>query len=168
MNVAGAVYVVLGFAVWYALIGRMGPVDAVFGGLVVGSSWLLYRRVSELPNHVPVGRVRVWLVGLVRYLVVYVGLDMIRSTARVFTKVLQPPDKLAPAIVAVHLPEASRAGLIVLAYGIALTPGEMIVDIDEERRMVYVHSIDAPDPEALRARILGQYERYIKEATEWS
>jgi multisubunit Na+/H+ antiporter MnhE subunit len=34
--------------------------------------------------------------------------------------------------------------------------------------MVYVHSIDAPDPEALRARILGQYERYIKEATEWS
>jgi multicomponent Na+:H+ antiporter subunit E len=168
MNVAAVAYVVVGFVVWFALVGRLGPVDAVFGALVVGTSWLLYQRVSELPNHIPVGRLRVWLFGLVRYLVIYVGLDMVRSTARVFTKVLQPPGHLAPAIVEVHLPDATRAGLIVLAYGIALTPGEMIVDIDEERRMVYVHSIDAPDPEALRARILGQYERYIKEATEWS
>ncbi|MOA63001.1 Na(+)/H(+) antiporter subunit E [compost metagenome] len=66
-----------------------------------------------------------------------------------------------------HIPEATRAGLILLAYGISLTPGEQIIDVDDERRILYVHSLDAPDPEAMRARILNQYDRYIKEATEW-
>lgn len=167
MNYAYLVFLALGLIGWYALIGRLGPVDLAFGLAVVTSSWLLYQRLSELPNRIPPGKFRVWLVGVVRYLVIYVGWDMVRSAARVFAKVLQPRIEVSPAIIAVHIPEASRAGLILLAYGISLTPGEQIIDVDDERRILYVHSLDAPDPEAMRARILSQYDRYIKEATEW-
>ncbi|MNY73739.1 putative monovalent cation/H+ antiporter subunit E [compost metagenome] len=62
-----------------------------------------------------------------------------------------------------RLPEASRAALILLAYGISLTPGQLIVDIDSEAHVLYVHLLDAADPEEARQEILALYARYLKE-----
>ena len=40
------------------------------------------------------------------------------------------------------------------------------VDVSEDRKFIYVHAIDVPDPEALKRDIAEGFERKIKEAFE--
>lgn len=167
MNLAAVLFFGLGLGVWFGLVGQAAPTDVALGALVVASAWGLLQRASAPRLVIGPRRWRAWVFGVGRYLFGHVSLEVVRSTLRVFGKVVRPTLHLSPAIVAVEVPGVTRAGLILLAYGIALTPGELIVDVDEDRGVLYVHAIDAPDPDALRARILGVYERYIKEATQW-
>ena len=158
-------FALLGTGVWFGLIGRAGPVDAVFGIVVVGTAWLLLGRLVEFPLTPRNGRALPWLRGTGGYLFGHVSREMIRSTIRVFAKVFSPTMKLRPAIVAVQLPGDASAALILLAYGISLTPGQQIVDIDERRNILYVHAMDVADPDDVKREILALYHRYIEEVT---
>jgi multisubunit Na+/H+ antiporter MnhE subunit len=160
-------FLLLGGGVWFALVGAPDPQKAVYGALVVASAWGILVRLSERRLSLPPHRALPWLLGVTRYLLGYVSMDMIRSTLRVFRKVLTPKLSISPAILAVPVPEASPAALMLLAYGIALTPGQQIVAIDETHHVLYVHFLDAPDPEAAKEALRALYDRYLKEATSW-
>jgi multicomponent Na+:H+ antiporter subunit E len=167
MNMGLVLFGLLGAGVWFALVGRITWTDSLYGALVVFSSWGLLTRLSELKLNLPLHKTLVWLRGVGGYLLGYVSVDMVRSTFRVFLKVLSPHLSISPAILAVPVPGAPRAALILLAYGIALTPGQQIVAIDEANSTLYVHFLDAPDPEAAREAVQDLYCRYLKEATQW-
>jgi multisubunit Na+/H+ antiporter MnhE subunit len=167
VNVAFLVFVAVAGGIWFSLIGRAGPPEWVFGAGVVLSAWWLFDRLSEFGNHVPASQGRHFIRGVGGYLLLYLVPDIMRSTFRVFREVLRPRIDVSPAIVAVSLPEATPAALLLLAYGTSLTPGQLVVAIDEERRILYVHALDVPDAEALRQNIIALYHRYIKEGTQW-
>lgn len=167
MNTGFIVFVVLGAGIWFALVGQIGPSEILYGALVVLSAWGVLTRLSELRLYVPAHHALPWLKGVGGYLFGYVSMDMVRSTFRVFLKVLSPRIEIAPAILAVPVPGAPRSALILLGYGIALTPGQQIVAIDEANSTLYVHFLDAPDPEAAREALQDLYCRYLKEATQW-
>lgn len=149
-------------AVWFGMVGRATVPDIGWGVLVIASGWLVLRRLSDLPLSLPPGQSGAWLWSFAVYLFGYVAQESVRSTFRVFAKVLEPELHLRPAILAVPVPCATRAGLILLAYGISLTPGQQLVDLDEEARVLYVHFLDAPDLEEARASILDVYHRYLE------
>jgi multicomponent Na+:H+ antiporter subunit E len=65
-----------------------------------------------------------------------------------------------PGIVAVPIGDKTPAGLAAWAVVTGLPPGSFFVDVDEERRVVLIHTIDASDPEAFRRRQEELYERY--------
>lgn len=163
MNVALLLFWAIGFVVWVSLVGHLTAADAVLGVLVVGSAWAVYQRFSDFtqPLSARAAGPRAWRI--TRYFVAYVAPEVLASTLRVFSKVLAPRLRLRPAITAVAVPGCTRTSIILLAYGVSLTPGQQIVAIDEERRVLYIHTIDAPDSEAVRARILGVYRRYLEE-----
>lgn len=167
LNVAFLVFVAVAAGIWFALIGRAGPTEWVFGSAVILSAWWLFDRLSEFGNHVPASQGRHFARGVGGYLLGHLVVDMVRSTFRVFREVLRPRIDISPAIVAVTLPEATPAALMLLAYGTSLTPGQLVVAIDEERRILYVHALDVPDPAVLRQEITDLYHRYIKEGTQW-
>jgi len=167
MNVGMVIFLVLGAGIWFALIGHVGLKESLYGAVVIFSAWGLLTRLSEFRLYVPPNRAWPWLKGVGGYLFGYVSLDMVRSTFRVFLKVLSPKLEIAPAILAVPVPGAPRSALILLAYGIALTPGQQIVAIDEANSTLYVHFLDAPDPQAAREAVQDLYCRYLKEATQW-
>jgi multicomponent Na+:H+ antiporter subunit E len=153
--------------VWFALVGRIDGLTAALGVPVVGSAWLLFARLMGPLPAVSPGRLGRMGFGIARYLFGHVLPDIVRSTARVVQEVLRPHLAIRPAIVAVPLPEATPLGLIVLAYGISLTPGQQIVALDEAAGVLYVHGIDVPDPAAMRTEIQGLFQRYLAEATRW-
>ncbi|MNK73909.1 Na(+)/H(+) antiporter subunit E [compost metagenome] len=167
MNTGFWLFAVLGAGVWFALVGQVGVRECIYGAIVVLSAWGILTRLSELELVLPPHHALSWLKGVGGYLLGYVSMDMVRSTFRVFRKVLSPRIEIAPAILAVPVPDAPRAALILLAYGIALTPGQQIVAIDEANSTLYVHFLDAPDPEAAREAVQDLYCRYLKEATQW-
>lgn len=167
MNMAFVIFVLLGAGVWFALLGQIDLTGGIYGAFVVLSAWGLLTRLSEFTLDLPPHRFLPWLKGVGGYLFGYVSQDMVRSTFRVFLKVLSPRIVIAPAILAVPVPGAPRSALMLLAYGIALTPGQQIVAIDEANSTLYVHFLDAPDPEAAREAVQDLYCRYLKEATLW-
>lgn len=65
-----------------------------------------------------------------------------------------------PGIVAVPIGNKTPAGLAAWAVVTGLPPGSFFVDVDEERGVVLIHTIDASDPEEFRRRQEELYERY--------
>lgn len=163
MNLAFLLFSGAALLVWFALVGRAGVTEWCLGVPVVLSAWGILQRLVDAPLRIGPARAVPWLRGVLGYLVGFVAPEIPRATFRVFAKVVRPRQDVKSAIIAVRLPEASRSALILLAYGISLTPGQLIVDIDSAAHVLYVHLLDAADPEEARQEILALYERYLKE-----
>lgn len=66
-----------------------------------------------------------------------------------------------PGLVEIPLgEERSDAGLAFAAVATTLAPGDVALNVDTERRVMLLHTIDASDPEAVRARFAHQRARY--------
>lgn len=68
------------------------------------------------------------------------SLDMAR-------RVLSPTIPMAPGIVAIPLRFEGPLDALFLQNHVTLTPGAMVVEYDEDRGILYLHTIDARDPE---------------------
>lgn len=65
-----------------------------------------------------------------------------------------------PGIVAVPIGDRTPAGIAVSALATTLTPGTLLVDVDWERGVMLIHTIDASDPEKVRREHQEFYRRY--------
>jgi multicomponent Na+:H+ antiporter subunit E len=79
------------------------------------------------------------------------------SVALIMLGVRSPRD---PRIVEIPIGDRSRVGVAVTALTGTLSPGEVLVDVDEPRGVMLVHVIDGADPEAVIAHHRRFYERY--------
>ncbi|MFN3718836.1 MAG: Na+/H+ antiporter subunit E [Rhizobium rhizophilum] len=94
--------------------------------------------------------------------VVFVG-ELIRSSVAVARQVLGDSSKLEPAIIAVPLNLRSKAGVTALANCVSLTPGTTSLHVSEDLATLYVHVLDAPQPEAVVQSIKTTFETRLKE-----
>ena len=90
--------------------------------------------------------------------------ELILSEVRVAVLVLSPKMDLKPGIFAYPLKVDRDFEITLLANLITLTPGTLSVDVSDDRRTLYVHAIDASDPEQARRDIAEGFERKIMEA----
>lgn len=129
------------FIVYLALTGNAEPANLAVGVLVaVGIS--LLRPKMNLPL-ITLKRLPQFLWAGIRYLVVVVW-DVVRggiSTARI---VLDPSLPLNPGIIAIPSGTRSELGTALSAHSITLSPGEMVVAIDDEGIM-YTHCLNVDD-----------------------
>ena len=79
---------------------------------------------------------------------------------------LHPGREPRPAWVRVPYTLTDARGIALLGAIITNTPGTVSSVVDENRREILVHALDAPDPEAIVAEILERYERPLKEIFE--
>lgn len=89
--------------------------------------------------------------------------ELMRSATRVARLVLSPKMAIAPGVVAVPVSLQRDAEITLLANLITLTPGTLTVDVSEDRRALYVHALEADDPEAVKRDIRSGFERAIRE-----
>ncbi|KZD09010.1 Na+/H+ antiporter subunit E [Oceanibaculum pacificum] len=78
--------------------------------------------------------------------------------------VLGATHKLSPAILAVPLDLRSDAAITLFANMVTLTPGTTSLEVSEDKRTLYVHCLDAPDPEAAIRGMKSSLERAVMEA----
>ena len=91
--------------------------------------------------------------------------ELVLSACRVAKIVLTPDlSHLHPGIFAYPLTVDRDFEITLLANIITLTPGTLSVDVSQDRRVLYVHALDVPDPQAVIAEIHEGYERKILEA----
>ena len=170
MRLTGARLVLLLWlaAVWVALWGSVTPAN-VLGGLAVALVLLAVPTRAAAPQ--PAGtRGRVRPLGLLRVAVVVAG-ELVRASLQVVVLVLRPRSQLRQAVVAVPVTGASDALLTLVANAISLTPGTLTLEVDRERRVLYVHVLqvgDGPDAVDRVRRDIAVLEGYAVRALSGS
>nr|WP_304363819.1 Na+/H+ antiporter subunit E [Jiella sp. LLJ827] len=143
--------------VWTVVTGSFTLVNLVFGFLLGAASLHLTRAQIGTVGYVERG-------GRVVSLLILFLIELVKSAWRVAVLVLSPRMQLTPGIFAYPLKVDRDFEITLLANLITLTPGTLSVDVSEDRSTLYVHAIDASDPEEARADIANGFERKILEA----
>ncbi len=86
--------------------------------------------------------------------------ETIAGAWRVLLAVLGVRPPREPGLVAVPLGGRTPEGIAVSAFLAAFSPGTLLVSVDEAERIMWIHAIDAADPEAVRRERQEFYERY--------
>lgn len=93
--------------------------------------------------------------------------DIVVANLTVARQILGPADRIKPGFIVFPLETNHENVITILASLIALTPGTVVVDLSEDRRILYIHALDVPDEEALIAEIKEKYEYPLKEIFQW-
>jgi multisubunit Na+/H+ antiporter MnhE subunit len=87
--------------------------------------------------------------------------DLAVASAAVARIVLAPRPGNRPAIVPVPVDARTDWGVALFAYLVSATPGSTCLHVADDRRTLFVHFLDAPDPAARAADMKALYERLI-------
>lgn len=147
--------------VWILLWGTFS-VGNIVGGLVVA---LVITLLLPLPR-VPVeGKVRP--LALLR-LILYVAAKLVVSSYQVAWLAIKPGPPPATAVLRAHL--AIKSDLVLsLAVGVlTLIPGSVVLEIDQKRRLIYLHVLDVGSEKAVESfyRQVKTVERLMVAAFE--
>lgn len=88
--------------------------------------------------------------------------DIIQGTWTVALYSLGVKKLRAPGIVAVPIGERTSVGVAVSSLATTLSPGTFLVEVNHERGVMLIHSIEAEDPDAVRDSLEHMYQRYQK------
>lgn len=125
------------FLVWVLLWDGLSA-EIVIGGVVVSVGALL---VFRLPTVAGGGH---FALGPFLYLMVYLAWDLLVSTSRVVWAAVRPGRPQRNAVVEVPLLHArSDAMLALIVNAIGVTPGSLVVEVDLDRRLLYLHQLVA-------------------------
>lgn len=97
------------------------------------------------------------------WLLVFFFWELVLSSFRVAADVLQPSPRVQPGIVGVPLDASTDAEITLLTCLVTLTPGTLGLDVSEDRKTLYVHSMWVDDPEEVRREIKSGFERLVLE-----
>jgi multicomponent Na+:H+ antiporter subunit E len=144
--------------VWLLLWGDFSWGN-LLGGLVVGTAVLLF---FPLPPVTFDGRLRPG--PLLVLAVTFVG-ELISASVHVAAVAVRPGCRPRGAIIAVPLRVRTDLNLALTAEVVSLVPGTLILEVDRDQGVLYVHVLDVRRPEDLtrsRDRILAVERRIVR------
>ena len=143
---------------WALAIGRV-TVGTLVTGFLVGLFTLFISRRAVGSD--------AYLSKIVRTtrLVVYFVRDLVVSNLKLAYDILTPTHHARPAILAIPLDVKTDGEITLLANMITLTPGTLSLEISEDRRTLYIHSMYTDDVEKVRRSIKEGVEKRILEVT---
>ena len=104
--------------------------------------------------------------GLLAYMLLVLW-DVIVANFQVARIILLMPDqKIRSAWITVPLDLTSPEAISLLAGTITMTPGTLTADFSADGRALLIHSLHAPDPDAIRSEIKSRYETRLKRIFE--
>ncbi len=91
--------------------------------------------------------------------------ELIIANFRVAYEVVTPSFQMQPGVVGIPLDIKTDAEITMLANLITLTPGTLSLDVSEDRRILYIHTmyIEQGDVEAFKRDIKENFEKRVME-----
>jgi multicomponent Na+:H+ antiporter subunit E len=147
--------------VWVLLWGRATPAN-IIGGFAVA---LVVTLLLPLPA-VPVEG-KVHPLSLLK-LIFVVAYQLVLSSAQVAWLAIKPGPPPLTAVLRAQLSIKSDLVLALASNILTIIPGSMVLEIDQERRLIYVHVIDVGNDKALARfyKQVAQIERLLIAAFE--
>ncbi|MEV4542580.1 Na+/H+ antiporter subunit E [Micromonospora echinaurantiaca] len=144
--------------IWILLWGDFS-VGNLLGGLLVGGAVLVF---FPLPPVTFGGRLRPG--ALLVFAVRFAG-ELVRASLHVAWIAVRPGFRPRGAIIAVRLRVRTDLNLALTAEVISLVPGTLIIEVDRDSAILYVHVFDVRGPQDLtgsRDRILAVEQRLVR------
>lgn len=130
------------FASWVALWG-----DPAAGTVVAGA--VVATAVVALVGGARTRRGRLRPLAALRF-TAHVAWNLVKATFLVAWEVVTPRNRIVEGIIAVSLPDPTPVVLLAVTNAIGLTPGTVVVDLDEDPCVLYVHVLHLIDIDAVR------------------
>lgn len=145
--------------VWTAVLGSF-TFTTFMVGLVIGFAVIAVLSVALDNDHYVKTVIRSFTI------TVFFLKELFLSSIRVAFDILKPSFKMKSGIVAIPLDVKTDFEITFLANMISLTPGTLSLDVSEDKKTLYIHSmyIDK-DADALRKEIKDKMERKVLELT---
>ncbi len=145
-------------ALLWASLQSFTPVDLI-GGFLLGyfiifvtRQWLgegAYRYIRRVPV-------------FVRFFLYYC-VEVISSTLQVTRLIFRDEHELKPGIIGIPLTAETDLEVVLFHTLLVIIPGTMGVALSEDRKTLYIHVIDVPDPDGMREYIKSGLERHLLE-----
>ena len=143
----------------YALaLASFAPLDLVTG-VVLSAGCLAAVRGLRGHDNTP-GAQLARRVAFFPVLLAAVAGEVVRGTWSLSLIVLGVRPLPCPGLVEVPMESRSETGMAAAAILTTLAPGDVVVDVDLEREIMLIHTVDASDPDAVRERLRLLRERY--------
>lgn len=139
---------------WLFITGDFSPNGLIIGMLLGYLVLLFTQRLVGEPSY----GVHVWHAIELMIFFVY---EMLLANFRVALDVLRQPQHMKPGIIAVPLDAKSDVEILLLTTLVALTPGTMNLAVSHSRDVLFVHALDAENPQELRRQIKDGFERRV-------
>lgn len=123
---------------YLAITGNLQISNIVLGVLVATIATLL---LKPQPDSIDLHRLPSAAWALLRYIFI-LAVDVVRSGINVARIVLDPALPIQPGIIAIPSGCNSELSVALSAHAITITPGEMVIGIDEQG-VLYTHCLDA-------------------------
>lgn len=141
---------------WCAVSGSFSAINFVFG-FFIGAVML-----SLVYEDLQLARTKVRFFRLLALAWLFL-VELIKSGIRVAIIVTRRDMDLKPGMIAYPLADLRDFEITILANLITLTPGTLSVDVSRDRKWLYVHCVDVPDPQAVIDDIKTGFEKKILE-----
>lgn len=147
---------VLLFLTWFGLVNQVKIGSAVMALILATAIPLL--TVQWWPNRPRIGAP----VALARYILLVLW-DILVANVQVAKIILfMPNDQIQSRWIAVPIELTSPEAITLLAGTITMTPGTLTADMSADGTVLLIHSLHAPDPDAIRDDIKARYEARLK------
>ncbi len=129
-------------------------------GLALATVLLTLHRHVLLPRHLqPVGRT-LRAVAMFPLFAFMAMREIVMGSITVAAFVLGLRQLEHPGIVAVPIGARTPTGVGMSAMILTMSPGSFLVDVDWDERVMYIHVMDASDPDMVRDDLQTFYNRY--------
>ncbi|MFC7526514.1 Na+/H+ antiporter subunit E [Parapedobacter sp. GCM10030251] len=142
--------------IWVALTGVLYYTNFLFG-FAIGFflMWLMNRNESDHRYFTRVPKI----IGFFLYFLY----EMIKANLQVAYDMVTPKFFMKPGIVKYPMNAKSDVEINLLSTVISLTPGTLILDVSEDRKVLYIHVMYLKDKEQFIQQIKDGFERRLLE-----
>lgn len=144
--------------VWVALTGELTYGNFIFG-LILGF-YILWLKDRNLHSSKRTYFTRVpKTLGFIFSFII----ESIRSNLQVAYDVITPKYNAQPGIVAYKMKAETNFEITMLANAIALTPGTLVIDVDERNKIIYIHVMYLRNKERFIYKLENELEKKLLE-----
>lgn len=143
---------------WAMLSNDLSLLNLSFGFALSYAILFLTTGILGKPKYFLKSRIAATFLALFLY-------ELVTSALRVAHDILTPRHRMHPGVVAVPLDARTDFEITFLANVISLTPGTLSLDVADDRKILYIHSmyIDNQDVESFRRSIKENLEARVLE-----
>lgn len=154
--------IILSFIVYIVFTGSIRTYDLITGLVVAVVIGLVTANIVVKDPSKALSPKRLWW--LIAYTLHYFLVSEVQAHLNVIKRALSPRTPINPGIVRVPYRVESEYGEALVACSITNTPGTVVVDVDRDKKIFYVHWIDVKslEPEKAREMISSVFEKYAK------
>lgn len=147
------------FLIWVIADNTLATETLVTGAAITAFIAIAFSAFSRVYSVVR------WSPRIIYYYMRYLGvfiIELIKANLNVMRLVFSPRIDIKPGIVEIKTELESPMGRLALANSITLTPGTLVVDIQDDSLFVHWINTGSTDPVEAAREISGRFEKYLK------